>query len=108
MIKLGPAGIPICCDGNSSDGVKAVHKLGLQAMEVEFVRGVHMSVETAKKVGEVAKKLKIELKCLGHNTKVDRPDRFGGIITRANFDSKYTDVSPAFNFETFKKYLKDE
>lgn len=57
---------------------------------------------------KLTEKHKIELKCLGHNTKVDRPDRFGGIITRANFDSKYTDVSPAFNFETFKKYLKDE
>jgi hypothetical protein len=35
-------------------------------------------------------------------------EKYGGIITRANFDSKHTDVSPAFNFETFKKYLKNE
>lgn len=56
----------------------------------------------------LTKKHKIEVKCIGHNTKVDRPNKFGGIITRANFDSKYTDVSPAFNFQTFTKYLKDE
>ena len=53
-------------------------------------------------------KHKIELKCIGHNTKVSGPNKYGGIITRANFDSKYTDVSPSFNFETFNKYLKNE
>jgi N-acetyl-anhydromuramyl-L-alanine amidase AmpD len=56
----------------------------------------------------LTKKHKIELKSIGHNTRVERPDKFGGIITRANFDSKYTDVSPAFNFETFNKYLRNE
>jgi len=63
---------------------------------------------TAELCVSLTNKHKIELKCIGHNTKVDRPDKFGGIITRANFDSKYTDVSPAFNFEKFIEYLKNE
>lgn len=57
MIKLGPAG----SDGNSLKGVERVKKVGLQSMEVEFVRGVHMGNKLAKDVGSLAKKLNIEL-----------------------------------------------
>ena len=57
MIRLGPAG----SGGNSLLGVKKVKELKLQSMEVEFVRGVHMSNKLAKEVGNLAKKLKIEL-----------------------------------------------
>jgi deoxyribonuclease-4 len=60
-IKLGPAGIPQKCKGSSADGVAYVKKEGLQAMEVQFVRGVHMKNSTALKVGEAAKINKIEL-----------------------------------------------
>lgn len=56
-IKLGPAG----SGGNTLTGVEHVKEIGLQAMEVEFVRGVHMSNELAKEVGKSAEKLKIEL-----------------------------------------------
>lgn len=56
-IKLGPAG----SGGNTLKGVEHVKEIGLQAMEVEFVRGVHMSNELAKEVGKLAEKLKIEL-----------------------------------------------
>lgn len=60
-IKLGPAGIPISFDGSSVEAVPFVKKIGLQAMEVEFVRGVHMSNATAKELGIVAKENNIEL-----------------------------------------------
>jgi len=61
-IFLGPAGIPITTKCSSTaDGIKRVAELGLNAMEVEFVRGVHMSVASAKAAGKVAKELDILL-----------------------------------------------
>jgi len=61
-IRLGPAGIPISCRGKSSiEGVKKVAELKLDAMEVSFTHGVHMSLETAKELGKVAKDLDVEL-----------------------------------------------
>ena len=63
-IRLGPAGVPISCKKRDSiSGIKRVAELGLNAMEIEFVRGVHMSVQTAKEVGKTAKDYRIELSC---------------------------------------------
>ncbi len=62
MIRLGPAGIPISAKGGSSvDGVRRCAELGLNAMELEFVRGVKMSIPVAKETGEVAKQLGVAL-----------------------------------------------
>jgi deoxyribonuclease-4 len=58
IIKLGPAGSP---KKSTLEGIEFVKKQGLQALEVEYVRGVHMSLELAKQVGGLAKKLGIEL-----------------------------------------------
>ncbi|MFH0889749.1 MAG: TIM barrel protein [Candidatus Aenigmatarchaeota archaeon] len=61
-VFLGPAGIPISCKTSSTkDGVKTVASLGLNAMEVEFVRGVVMSNETAKEIGTIASDLGVKL-----------------------------------------------
>jgi len=61
-IRLGPSGIPLSCKAyDSISGVRRVAELGLQAMEIEFVRGVHMGAEMAKDLGVVAKELDIEL-----------------------------------------------
>lgn len=51
---------------------------------------------------------KIEKKCIGHNTKIDNVDKLCGIVSRSNFETIYTDVSPAFNFEKFTTYIKNE
>ena len=51
---------------------------------------------------------KIEKKCIGHNTKIDNVDKLGGIVSKSNFETIYTDVSPAFNFEKFTTYIKNE
>ena len=51
---------------------------------------------------------KIEKKCIGHNTKIDNVNKLGGIVSRSNFETIYTDVSPAFNFEKFTTYIKNE
>jgi hypothetical protein len=50
----------------------------------------------------------IERKFIGHNTKVDGVSRYGGIVSRSNFDSNYTDLNPSFNFETFTKIIENE
>ena len=57
-IKLGPAG---SSGFGTLEGIKFAKEKGLQAMEVEFVRGVKMKNELAKEAGKVAKELGIEL-----------------------------------------------
>lgn len=46
--------------------------------------------------------------CIGHNVKVDGIEKFEGIVSKSNYDSEYTDLSPAFDFEELKKLLEDE
>ena len=58
IIKLGPAGSPA---KSTLEGIREVRKLGLQSMEVEFVRGVKMSNSLAKECGAEAKMLGIDL-----------------------------------------------
>ncbi|MBI5871593.1 TIM barrel protein [archaeon] len=58
QIFLGPAGTP---KGSTLEGISYIKKYGLQAMEVEFVRGVKMANKTAKEIGQAAQTLKIIL-----------------------------------------------
>ena len=61
-IYLGPAGIPtVSKKGSTIEGIKTVSNLGLNAMEVEFVRGVHMSNQLAKEAGKIAEDAKVRL-----------------------------------------------
>jgi len=60
-ITLGTAGIPLGCSGNSIEAISYIKEIGLQAMEVEFVRGIHMSNKTAMLLGETAKQHEIKL-----------------------------------------------
>jgi len=61
-IRLGPAGNCILGKGEKTpDSIKNLAKLKLNAQEIEFVRGTYMGNEEAKKVGELTKKLDIEL-----------------------------------------------
>lgn len=61
-IFLGPAGIGIDCKGRSTpEGIRCAHDVGLNAFEVEFVRGVKMSAELAKQCGAVARELDMKL-----------------------------------------------
>lgn len=45
---------------------------------------------------------------IGHNVKLDGIEKFEGIVTRSNFTSESTDLSPAFDFDYFKKILENE
>lgn len=64
--------------------------------------------KTAELCIKLSKELKINLSCIGHNTKVKGSESFLGILTRSNFDEFSTDISPAFDFEKFKKILENE
>lgn len=62
MIYLGPAGVPtVSKDKSTLGGIKTVSELKLNAMEIEFVRGVKMSNELAKQAGKLAKELGVRL-----------------------------------------------
>lgn len=52
-------------------------------------------------------KYSIDKNIIGHNTQVDFIQNFRGVSTKSNFDKKYTDVSPAFDFELFRKKIKN-
>jgi len=61
-VWIGTGGIPFSSKERSTlSGLERLHELGLNAMEIEFVRGVNMKPELAEQVGELAKKLKIRL-----------------------------------------------
>jgi hypothetical protein len=64
--------------------------------------------KTAELCKDLSKELSIKLNCVGHNTKVKGCETFLGILSRSNFDEFATDLSPAFDFELFKKLLEDE
>lgn len=62
MLRFGTAGTPISASKRDTlSGVKRVREIGLDCMEVEFVRGVKMGVETAKKVGQAAIEMDVAL-----------------------------------------------
>ncbi|ABU82269.1 TIM barrel protein [Ignicoccus hospitalis] len=61
-LRFGPAGIPNSAKKrNVIEGIKRVKELGLDAMELEFVRGVRMSEEKAREAGKVARELDVVL-----------------------------------------------
>ena len=65
-LRFGTAGIPISTPNrNTLNGIRQVRNLGLDNMELEFVRSVNISEEKAPGVKEVAKENDVELSCHG-------------------------------------------
>ncbi|MAG38977.1 hypothetical protein CMO90_02710 [Candidatus Woesearchaeota archaeon] len=63
-LLFGTAGIPISTiDYSTLHGIKRVRTLGLDAMELEFVRSVNISKEKAPEVKKTAKKEDVVLSC---------------------------------------------
>jgi len=63
---------------------------------------------TADLCSHLIETLNIKKQCVGHNTKVDGVVNYEGIVTRSNFDTKFTDLNPSFNFENFTKKIQYE
>jgi deoxyribonuclease-4 len=63
MLYFGTAGIPISTEGNDTlSGLKRIKELGLNALELEFVRNVYIKKEEqGAEIKEMAKKLSIRL-----------------------------------------------
>jgi N-acetyl-anhydromuramyl-L-alanine amidase AmpD len=55
---------------------------------------------------EIIKEQKINKEIIGHNTKVNGIQKYEGIVSKSNFDSFSTDVSPSFDFGKFKNELE--
>ncbi len=61
-LRIGTAGIPASAKPQTTpDGIRRLAELGLDHMEIEFVRGVRMGEKTARTVGELAEELSISL-----------------------------------------------
>jgi N-acetyl-anhydromuramyl-L-alanine amidase AmpD len=66
---------------------------------------IKVTAELCKHLTDI---LNIDKTCVGHNTKIDGIENFEGICSRSNYNSMFTDLNPAFNFETFSKLLENE
>jgi len=61
-VYVGTAGIPNSAKRrNTLDGIRRIAELGLNAMELEFVRGINLSAEAASKARELSKELGVVL-----------------------------------------------
>jgi len=63
---------------------------------------------TAELCRFISEENSIEKNFIGHNTKIDGAEKYEGIVCRSNFDSYYTDPSPAFDFAYLQKKLQNE
>jgi N-acetyl-anhydromuramyl-L-alanine amidase AmpD len=63
---------------------------------------------TVKLCNELLDTMKIRKKFIGYNTYVSHIENYPGVVTRSNFDTKFTDLSPAFNYELFSKMIDNE
>ncbi|MEM5766063.1 MAG: TIM barrel protein [Candidatus Aenigmatarchaeota archaeon] len=61
-IFLGPAGIPTVAEDRTTEGgIRKISELGLNAMEVEFVKNIYMNQKKAEEIGKIAKDYGISL-----------------------------------------------
>ena len=57
---------------------------------------------------ELFETVKIKPQIIEHNTKINGIEKYVGVITKSNFDTNFTDVSPAFKFNELLKYIENE
>ncbi|MBI2542545.1 TIM barrel protein [Candidatus Woesearchaeota archaeon] len=62
-LLFGTAGIPLSAKGATADGIRHVRKLGLGAMELEFVRSVNITKDKAPQVKKAAEESNVVLTC---------------------------------------------
>jgi len=54
-LRFGTAGIPTCTKGNTIQGIKDVKKLGLECLELEFVRGINIKEDKTPEIKKIAR-----------------------------------------------------
>lgn len=125
-LLFGTAGIPIRVNGNTVAGIQGVKKLGLGAMELEFVHNINFSEQLAKEVRKTADESNIVLTChapyyinLNAKEKTKAKSSVQRIITSARRLNQCNGWSVAFHpayymkqnpeavYQTVKKYLKE-
>jgi len=121
------AGIPLSTpDRNILNGISYLKKLGLDGLEIEFVRSVNIKEEKAVLVKEAAKKNGVELTCHGQYyinlCSLEKPKihaSVGRILNAANIGNLcgaksvtfhagfYQKQDPAKVYDMIKKYVKE-
>lgn len=63
-LRFGTAGIPITAPKRDTiNGIAFVRELGLECMELEFVRSINITIDRTKEIAETAKKNDVVLTC---------------------------------------------
>jgi N-acetyl-anhydromuramyl-L-alanine amidase AmpD len=57
---------------------------------------------------KLLKEMKIKPQVVEHNTKIAGIEKYVGVVSKSNFDTLYTDLSPAFNFNELLKNIENE
>ena len=57
---------------------------------------------------KLLKEMKIKPQIVEHNTKIVGVEKFVGVVSKSNFGTNYTDLSPAFNFNELLKNIENE
>lgn len=62
LLFFGTAGVPKSAAGTTTiDGIRRVAELGLDCLEVEFVKGIKLGSDTADEIGKTARELGVRL-----------------------------------------------
>lgn len=81
-LLFGTGGVPVSAKGRgTADGIRRIRELGLDAMEIEFVRGVKMGEATAREVAAAAAEAGVALSAHGPyyiNLNARTPDKVKG------------------------------
>jgi len=100
-LLFGTAGIPsLTVPRNTANGIKEVKKLGLGAMELEFVHSVNISKENAPSVKKVAEQEGIVLSCHGQyyiNLNAKEQQKYHASVNRMVNAAKIVDMVGGFS-----------
>ncbi len=107
-LLFGTAGVPLSCDDRSSEkGISTVKKLGLECMELEFVRGVKMQPAAAKKLKPIAEENDVVLTAHAPyyiNLNTDEKAKFHASIKRIYDTAKIADLAGGYSITFHAAY----
>ena len=99
-LRFGTAGIPVSTKGDTIQGIKDVHKLDLDSMELEFVHSINIKEEKAPEIKETAEKNNIKLTCHAPyfiNLNSSDPKKFHASIGRIVNSAKITSLCGGYS-----------